>query len=1415
MNLWRLLKHSLSALLLLSALLPFSAQALTLNASEQQWIKDHPQITLGSDYNWPPYDFKDSAGKHNGISADILDRIRQITGLKIKVRSGVWSTILEQAEQGTLDGLACAVKTPDRAEHLYFTAPYTSMPLGIFMQDKSTSTSIKTMDDLTTQTVTINRDSYMHEWLKQNYPHLKLYLVNSNAEALEAVSFGKADVYIGNMAVATYLIKKNYLTNIQAIAKINHFKTDTAIAIHKDKPILFGIIKKALKEISQKERNTILEKWFIKSKTTYIDLSNQEIAWIKAHPVIKVAGEPDWAPFDFVADNTYQGIANDYLNLIAQKTGLNFHIDIHSWEQNLTLLKKQQVDVLPAAYFSAERTSYAKFTTPYYKPLTYFFVRHDLKASSLNDLENTTIAMPKGYLHIDFLKQRFPNITILETDTLNEAINAVIQNKPQVLYENYAVLSYILSQSGINTIKPLAPAKQANQSLHFMIRDSAPELASIMNKALASITPQERKDIEERWLTIAPNKINITLTPAEQNWLNQHAQVSFTGYPNHLPYEGFKSNANQPIQHQGIVSDFIHSLESHLPLHFTPRAYKSWPDTLKAIHQTPVDIISAEINTPELLAQYRPIIPYLTTPMVIVMKNQDTFVNTLRQLTTETIALVSNDATSEKLLKQYPNQHFKTWPNAKSVLEAVAFNKADAAILSLAKASYLIKQNHYTSLKIVGKTDVQKQFTLFVNKRYPELFSILQKSMPAITEEHGSGILSQWTKIKFASKFDYALFFQMFSFLLVVIGIIFFWNRRLTKEVKQRLQAEKRLKENETQLQGLIDSIPLMIMVTNHQGKILSANRQTLKNYQLNFQELSELNSTTFYSDPDDRQQILNALQAGEQIHQKIISMKDADGIPRKMMLSVLPIHFNQQPANLSIAIDLTERIQFEKELQQAKEQAESASRTKSQFLANMSHEIRTPMNAIIGFTELLNEQVTEPRLKRYIRTIQAAGKTLLTLINDILDLSKIEAGKMDLDKKAVNPHSLFDEIGQIFMINIQRKGLDFLVDIDKTLPEGLLLDGVRLRQILFNLLGNAVKFTEQGYVKLKVSACDVDEHHSKLDILIQVSDTGIGIPEDQQARIFNAFEQRENQDVQKFGGTGLGLAITQRLVNMMGGDIWVESTPGQGTTFNLLIHHVDISATNQSDQPNSDERPVPQLIEFHPTTILVVDDIDDNRALIKQNFVDTDVTVYEAQNGEEAINCFHSEKGISLILMDLRMPIMNGYQAAEIIKQKSPSTPIVALTASVMTETADAPKRQHFDDYLRKPVFKADLFNILKKYLPHEILTPTPEFSETQEVLSDKAKLNAPQFLEAIQEQLSPTQKTILKTNNIEEIQRFAQTCEALADQYDSKTLKTYATQLLEATESFDIKAMQQLLKYYETLEARLDKLLNDAISP
>ena len=244
-----------------------------------------------------------------------------------------------------------------------------------------------------------------------------------------------------------------------------------------------------------------------------------------------------------------------------------------------------------------------------------------------------------------------------------------------------------------------------------------------------------------------------------------------------------------------------------------------------------------------------------------------------------------------------------------------------------------------------------------------------------------------------------------------------------------------------------------------------------------------------------------------------------------------------------------------------AKEDAEEANKAKSRFLANISHEIRTPMNAVIGFTDLLNTLITDKKQKLYLESIKSSSKNLLTLINDILDMSKIEAGKMELQYGPVNLKLLFTEIKQIFSLKINQKKLEFLIKVDNDLPEVLMLSEIRLRQVLFNLIGNSLKFTEKGYVKLSAKKINHDKNENKIDLLISVEDTGIGIPLEQQEKIFEAFMQKEDQNIKKYGGTGLGLTISKRLIEIMGGEITLQSEENKGSVFEFILKNVSISS--------------------------------------------------------------------------------------------------------------------------------------------------------------------------------------------------------------------------------------------------------------
>ena len=387
------------------------------------------------------------------------------------------------------------------------------------------------------------------------------------------------------------------------------------------------------------------------------------------------------------------------------------------------------------------------------------------------------------------------------------------------------------------------------------------------------------------------------------------------------------------------------------------------------------------------------------------------------------------------------------------------------------------------------------------------------------------------------------------------------------------------------------------------------------------------------------------------------------------------------------------------RELLRAKNRAEEASRAKSEFLANMSHEIRTPMHAVLGFSEILERRNGDAKLDGYIRSIRSGGRSLIALIDEILDLSKIEAGKLALQYSPFDLRATVEEV-RLFLTGLAaKKGLQLLVEIDPHIPASVTLDKFRLRQILTNIVGNAIKFTQFGSIRLSVRAVRRPDCGTTADLKISIRDTGIGIPQEQLGTLFRAFEQRPGQSVEKYGGTGLGLTISRRLVELMNGTIEVRSEVGRGTNFEVLFKAVEFGSAN-SEGEGKETSAVSALPNFAPATLLIADDTASSRDLVRAFLDPLPIGCLEAKNGREALDLARLHQP-DLILMDMKMPVLDGIEAAKRIKenQKTAAIPIVALSASGVKSDEEAMLR-HCEHFLRKPVRQSRLVESLAKFL-------------------------------------------------------------------------------------------------------------------
>ena len=553
-------------------------------------------------------------------------------------------------------------------------------------------------------------------------------------------------------------------------------------------------------------------------------------------------------------------------------------------------------------------------------------------------------------------------------------------------------------------------------------------------------------------------------------------------------------------------------------------------------------------------------------------------------------------------------------------------------------------------------------------------------------------------------------------------------ERDLAAQLNEVLELNHKLANAEEGLRRLstaVEQSPASIVITDLDANIIFVNQSFTDASGYTLEEALGKNPRILQSGetaPDTYRTLWPALTSGHVWRGEFINQRK-DGSRYLELATISPVRDSGGQVTHYVAVkeDITERRRNELELINhrqhleelvdlrtyelavAKEKADTANRAKSEFLANMSHEIRTPMNAIIGLNYLLMQSPLQPDQVDKLKKVSAATEHLLQIINDILDLSKIEAGKLELERHPFSPAEVLQSIGMLVRDQAAGKGLCLTIDPDG-LPLRVFGDETRLRQVLLNFASNAVKFTEQGSIALSGEHLTTDGQ----EILCRftVADTGIGIPPEDTTRLFNAFEQLDGSTTRQFGGTGLGLAIARHLAELMGGKVGVESTPGVGSRFWITAR---LGVTDNEESPTSlqSNRDTSQL----KGRVLLVEDEEINREIAKEMIEITGAEVLTAENGLVAVDCFKASN-FDLVLMDIQMPVLDGLEASRQIRAlpNGAAVPIVAMTANVFVADQVKYRTAGMNDFLPKPVDPESLYALLGKYLPiSDLVSKTP----------------------------------------------------------------------------------------------------------
>ena len=1171
-------------------------QALTLSTNEQNWLKEHPVITVGVLSSALPIIGKDEGEQPHGIMADYLQKLKQQTGLEYKFIYGSFSQLFKAYREKKIDLLPSIFYDETRSQLGLFSTPTHSLKVEVYVLNDNPN--IETHSDLKHKKIAVYKGHVTRTLVQKQFPTLELIDVNDMEAGIEALINNEVDGLAGPDLATDYLIQRSGIKNIRKIASDSLPSLDLHWMVQNDRQLLLSIIDKFLLSLSSWEKQQIKKQYLL--------------------------AKPQQA--DVALPDDDQSMSSTIMTMAA-----------------LFLIVSTILFLIARSMSSGSLGSTVAFGSPRFSKLVIFSIALIITLSGA--LSYFVLQYTLMYQKTDVQQQLKLSLTTADREMMN---------------------AYKLRSSLIN---------------HIARKPHVQELIRKIATTPVGDTEQYEKNV-----------FGFT------RFWNRYSHIFSRQDVTVIDLEGNVLVGQPSSEITTIYEQYLKRTSGSLNLWLHPDTINNDPDSRRPERETNW----INYTTVNIVDQSGKILAVIISKVNYSDKLR-TFLDNVRLTKRITITPVGFDA-----------------KNTHSI-------RVDDGSISQEHPLY----NFYLNSSRSDYTQSSVLFSYSKNGKDSFVLGLWNPLMGTgfMAEVDQKDILAGYNTVKYGLLLVLILVFAfVIPYILFMLNLgrqanreLLESNAELDKKVSERTQ---KLSELEEQSRLILESIGQGLFRLDDEGCINYINPVGMRllgyrSHEIIGRSITSLGHNLAREDKYQEQidhtiyQILNGNQVLTQLS-GFFRTKDGSVLPIEFFCN--PVYRNKRIIGWVVVFsDISERLKMEQDLRKALDRAEQASRAKSDFLANMSHEIRTPMNSILGMSQLVLQTRLESKQRNYIEKVNRSAQSLLGIINDILDFSKIEAGKLTLEETPFQLDSVLNDVRNIVSFNAEEKGLELLFDLPVGLPQ-LVGDPLRLSQVLLNLGNNAVKFTEQGEILVKVSV--TEQTSEMISLNFSVKDTGIGLSEEQLQRLFQSFSQADTSTTRKYGGTGLGLAISQRLVDMMNGKIWVDSEKGNGSEFQFSL-----SFETRCQSADSEA-----LEYLEQERVLVVDDNPTAREICRNMLQKFGMVTTEAATGDEALRLVlaaeASQTPFSLIVMDWKMPGLDGINAARLIFQQCQLEPphCILMTAFGQDLASTSDEGSNIRAYLPKPLTASSLLNTISRVFGKSLpFTPQPMASsrKTEEAIN------------------------------------------------------------------------------------------------